>query len=144
MRAYLQSKLANVLFTRALARRIDPLQVTANALHPGTVRTGLGMDGDVKGFTGVGARIVRPFLISSARDARISIYLASDPSLEGRTDGFWVRRRPRRMSRAARDDGIADRLWAESERLQASVGFPVEPTAFAVTNRSRTGTPARG
>jgi retinol dehydrogenase 12 len=144
MRAYLQSKLANVLFTRALARRIDPLQVTANALHPGTVRTGLGMDGDVKGFTGVGARIVRPFLISSARGARTSIYLASDPSPEGRTGGFWVRRRPRRMSRAARDDGSADRLWDESERLLASVGFPVEPTAYAVTNPSRPGTPARG
>jgi retinol dehydrogenase 12 len=138
--AYSQSKLANVLFTRGLARRLDPRQVTANALHPGPVRSGFGMDGDMKGLFGLGLRIGRPFLISSARGARTSIYLASDPSVEGKTGGYWVHRHPGHMSRAARDDAAADRLWDESERLLASAGFPVEST---VTNPSRTGTPAR-
>jgi len=144
MRAYVPSKLANVLFTRGLARRLDPQQVTANALHPGTIRSGFGMDGDVKRLMALGMRIVRPFLISSARGARTSIYLASDPSLEGTTGGYWVRRHPGHMSRIARDDRNADRLWDESERLLASVGFPVQPTDLAVTSPSQRETLARG
>lgn len=141
MRAYSQSKLANVLFTRALARRLDPQQATANCLHPGAVRSGFGMDGDMKGLFGVGIRIFRPFEISAKRGARTSIYLASDPSVGSTTGGYWVHRRPGHMSRRARNDAEADRLWDESERLLASVGFPVEPI---VTSPSRTGTPARG
>jgi retinol dehydrogenase 12 len=141
MRAYSQSKLANVLFTRALSRRLDPQQVTANAVHPGPVRSGFGMDGDMKGVLGVGNRIFRLFEISARRGARTPIYLASDPSLDGKTGGYWARRRPSRMSRAARNDAEADRLWNESERLLASVGFAVTPT---VPNRSRQETIARG
>ena len=144
MRAYSQSKLANVLFTRALARRIDPLEVTANAVHPGAVRSGFGMDGDMKGFLGFGNKIFRLLEISAKRGARTPIYLASDPSLDGVSGGYWVRRRPGHMSRAARDDTSADRLWDESERLLASVGFPVEPTVPAVTTLSPPGTLARG
>lgn len=140
MRAYSQSKLANVLFTRALARRLDPAQVTANALHPGAVRSGFGMDGDFTGILGVGNKVFRLFEISAKRGARTSIYLASEPSLEGVTGSYWVRRHPGHMSRAARNDAAADRLWDESECLLASVGFPVEA---AVTSPSRTGTPAR-
>jgi NAD(P)-dependent dehydrogenase (short-subunit alcohol dehydrogenase family) len=140
MRAYSQSKLANVLFTRALALRLDPRQVTAHTLHPGPVRSGFGMDGDMKGVLGVGNKIFRLFEISSWRGARTSIHLASDPSVEGTTGRYWVRRRPGHMSRAARDAAAADRLWDESEYLLASVGFPVEPS---VTSPSRTGTPAR-
>jgi NAD(P)-dependent dehydrogenase (short-subunit alcohol dehydrogenase family) len=143
MRAYSQSKLANVLFTRALARRLDPHHVTAHALHPGPVRSGFGMDGDMKGFLSMGNRIFRLFEISSKRGARTSIHLASDPSVEDKTGGYWVHRRPGHMSRAARDDAAAHRLWDVSERLLASVGFTIESTA-GVTNRSRTETPVRG
>jgi retinol dehydrogenase-12 len=128
MRAYSQSKLANILFTRGLARRLNPQQVTANALHPGAVRSGFGMDGDMKGFLGFGNKIFRLFEISAKRGARTSIYLASEPSLDGVTGGYWVRRRPGHMSRAARDDAAADRLWDESERLLASAGYAVEPS----------------
>jgi NAD(P)-dependent dehydrogenase (short-subunit alcohol dehydrogenase family) len=60
MRAYSQSKLANVLFTQALARRLDPQQVTANAVHPGPVRSGFGMDGDMKGVLGRGQPDLSP------------------------------------------------------------------------------------
>jgi NAD(P)-dependent dehydrogenase (short-subunit alcohol dehydrogenase family) len=131
MRAYSQSKLANVLFTRALARRLDPELVTANAVHPGAVRSGFGMDGDMKGFLGFGNKIFRLFEISAKRGARTSIYLASDPSLARVTGGYWVHGGPGHMSRAARDDASADRLWDESERLLASVGFPVESNLLA-------------
>jgi NAD(P)-dependent dehydrogenase (short-subunit alcohol dehydrogenase family) len=121
MRAYSQSKLANILFTRGLARRFRPAQVTANAAHPGPVRSGFGMDGDMKGLVGLGNRLIRPFEISAAMGARTSIFLASDPSLDGKTGGYWVRGRPGHMSRAARDDASVERLWRESERLLASV-----------------------
>jgi NAD(P)-dependent dehydrogenase (short-subunit alcohol dehydrogenase family) len=123
MGAYSQSKLANILFTRALARRLDPTQVSANAVHPGPVRSGFGMDGDMKGIVGLGNKVVRLFEISAKAGARTSIFVASDPSLEGKTGGYWVRRHPGHMSRAARDDTSAERLWDESERLLKSAGF---------------------
>lgn len=125
MGAYSQSKLANILFTRALARRLDTAQVTANAVHPGPVRSGFGMDGDMKGIVGLGNKLIRPFEISAAAGAKTSIFVATDPSLEGKSGGYWVRRRPGHMSANARDDDAAARLWEESEKLLASAGFGV-------------------
>jgi NAD(P)-dependent dehydrogenase (short-subunit alcohol dehydrogenase family) len=133
MGAYAHSKLANILFTRELARRLDPSQVTVNAVHPGPVRTRFGMDGDMKGIVGLGNLLVRPFEISAEAGARTSIFLAADPSLEGQTGGYWVRCRPGHPSRAARDDAAAKRLWAESERLLASAGFGLPPEIGGLT-----------
>lgn len=127
MDVYGQSKLANVLFTRALAQRLDPSLVTANVLHPGAVRSGFGMDGDMKGIFGLGNRMIRPFEISPASGAKTSIFLAADPSVEGKTGEYWVRSRPGHMSRPARDDAAADRLWEESERLLTEAGFAPAP-----------------
>jgi NAD(P)-dependent dehydrogenase (short-subunit alcohol dehydrogenase family) len=123
MNVYAQSKLANILFTRALARRLDPAVVTVNALHPGPVRSGFGMDGDMTGIVGLGNRMIRPFEISPTAGARTSIFLATDPSVEGETGGYYVRSRPGHMSRPARDAAASERLWEESERLLAGVGF---------------------
>jgi NAD(P)-dependent dehydrogenase (short-subunit alcohol dehydrogenase family) len=123
MDAYCRSKLANVLFVRELARRLAGTGVTANACHPGWVRSRFGMDGDTSGVSGVGMHVVRPFQISPARGARTSIYLATSPAVEGRSGLYWVRRKPGHMSRRARDDAAAARLWDESERLLASAGF---------------------
>jgi NAD(P)-dependent dehydrogenase (short-subunit alcohol dehydrogenase family) len=133
MGAYAQSKLANILFTRALARRLDPAKVTANAVHPGPVRTRFGMDGDMKGIVGLGNLLIRPFEISAEAGARTSIFLAADPSLDGQTGGYWVRCRSGHPSTAARDDSAAERLWAESERLLASVGFGLPPENDGLT-----------
>src|SRR6202030_3608316 len=77
MEAYCRSKLANVLFTRQLAARLAGSGVTANAAHPGVVRSGFGMDGDLTGFMGLGMRLIRPFEISPRRGARTSIHLAA-------------------------------------------------------------------
>jgi NAD(P)-dependent dehydrogenase (short-subunit alcohol dehydrogenase family) len=123
MDVYGQSKLANILFTRELAKRLDPAVVTVNALHPGPVRSGFGMDGDMTGIIGLGNRMIRPFEISPTAGARTSIFLAADPSVEGQTGGYYVRSRPGHMSRPARDDAAALRLWEESESLLAGVGF---------------------
>ena len=67
MEAYCRSKLANVLFTRELARRTPPSEVTANAAHPGWVRSRFGMDGDLSGVMGFGIRALRPLQISPRR-----------------------------------------------------------------------------
>jgi NAD(P)-dependent dehydrogenase (short-subunit alcohol dehydrogenase family) len=123
MDAYCRSKLANVLFTRELARRLAGAGVTANAAHPGWVRSRFGMDGDLSGVMGFGIRLMRPFQISPARGARTSVYLASSPEVAGRTGTYWVRRRPGHLGRRAKDDAAATRLWTESERLLASCGF---------------------
>jgi NAD(P)-dependent dehydrogenase (short-subunit alcohol dehydrogenase family) len=118
--AYGQSKLANLLFTRELARRLPASEVTANACHPGSVRTGLGRDGDATGIIGLVAfGLLRPFYLSPARGARTTIYLASAPELAGQTGGYYVRRRRHRESSAARDDAAARRLWEVSEQLVA-------------------------
>ena len=123
MEAYSRSKLANVLFTRALATRLEGTGVTANAVHPGPVRSGFGMDGDLTGFMGFGMRLVRPFEISPRRGAKTSLHLATSPDVAHRTGMYWVRSKPGHMSRHARDDGAAAQLWDESERLLASTGF---------------------
>ncbi len=87
MRVYGQSKLANILFTLELSRRFADKGLTANSLHPGTVRTGYGGDGDARGFLAFGIKIASPFFLSPAKGARTSVYLASSPEVEGVTRG---------------------------------------------------------
>ena len=126
MEAYCRSKLANILFTRQLAKRLDgTADLTVNAVHPGPVRSSFGMDGDLHGFMNLGLRLVRPFEISPKRGARTSLHLATSPDVAGKTGMYWVRSKPGRMSRQARNDEAAARLWDESERLLASTGFHV-------------------
>ena len=123
MEVYCRSKLDNVLFVRALSKRTSGSGVTANAAHPGWVRSRFGMDGDTTGSTGLGMQILRPFQISPRRGARTSIFLATSPDVEDKTGMYWVRSKPGHMSRQARDDATATRLWDESERLLSSAGF---------------------
>jgi NAD(P)-dependent dehydrogenase (short-subunit alcohol dehydrogenase family) len=121
-RVYGRSKLANILFTRALARRLEGTGVTANALHPGSVATGFGQDGDTRLITKATLSIARPFLLSPEAGARTSIWAASAPELDGVSGEYFVRSRraDKKLSRAARDDAAAERLWAVSEELVAS------------------------
>jgi NAD(P)-dependent dehydrogenase (short-subunit alcohol dehydrogenase family) len=119
MRAYLRTKLCNILFTRELAGRLPGTGVTANSLHPGgrPVRTRIARDGDTHGLFAVGAGISAPFFLSPAKGAETSVYLASSPDVEDHTGDYWVKRRPRRPSRAALDDDAARRLWDVSAQL---------------------------
>jgi NAD(P)-dependent dehydrogenase (short-subunit alcohol dehydrogenase family) len=117
MRVYGQSKLANILFTLELAKRLEGSGVTANALHPGTVRTGYGADGDARGFLAFGIKIASPFFLSPAKGARTSVYLASSPEVEGTSGEYFVKSKPRQPRRWARDPEAAQRLWDVSERL---------------------------
>ena len=97
--------------------------MTVNAVHPGPVRSGFGMDGDMGGLMGLGNRLIRPFEISPSLGAKTSVYLATSPEVEGETGRYWVRRKPGHMSPQARSNAQAQRLWSESERLLSSVGF---------------------
>ncbi len=101
--AYSRSKLANVLFTRELARRMSGTGVTVNAVHPGYVDSRFGRDGDTRldSLMGAGAKL---FAIGPEEGARTSIYLASSPDVEGATGAYWYKCTPAKMSKAARDD----------------------------------------
>ena len=117
MRVYGQSKLANILFTLELARRLEGSGVTANSLHPGTVRTGYGADGDARGLLAFGIKIASPFFLSPAKGARTSVYLASDPAVAGVSGQYFVKCKAKQPKRWARDPEAARRLWLVSEEL---------------------------
>ncbi len=117
MRVYGRSKLANILFTLELARRLEGSRVTANSLHPGTVRTGYGADGDARGLLAFGIKISGPFFLSPAKGARTSIYLASSPDVAGVSGEYFVKCRPKEPRRWAQDPDAARRLWQVSEEL---------------------------
>jgi len=117
MRAYGASKLANILFTTELARRLDGTGVTANCLHPGTVATGYARDGDTRGVVAFGVKVIRPFILTAEKGAVTSVYLASSPAVEGVTGRYFIKCRARDPSKAARDELAARRLWEVSEQL---------------------------
>jgi NAD(P)-dependent dehydrogenase (short-subunit alcohol dehydrogenase family) len=117
MRVYSASKLANILFTVELARRLEGTGVTANSLHPGTVRTGYGRDGDAGGVLALGLKIGSRFFLSPERGAATSIYLASSPDVDGVSGEYFVKCKPAKTTRAAADATAARRLWDESETL---------------------------
>jgi len=117
MRVYGASKLANIYFTTELAKRLSGKGVTANSLHPGTVRTGYGRDGDAGGFLGFGIRLAAPFFMSPEKGALTSIYLASSPEVEGVTGEYFIKCKPRKPSAAAADEAAAQKLWQVSEDL---------------------------
>jgi NAD(P)-dependent dehydrogenase (short-subunit alcohol dehydrogenase family) len=111
--AYSQSKLANVMFTNELARRLEGTRVTATSLHPGFVRTHFG-DEDQAWFFSLISHVVRPFLKTPAQGAETSIYLASSPDVEGVTGQFFANSKPKTASKVAYDTAIAARLWQVS------------------------------
>lgn len=120
MRVYGMTKLANILFTTELARRTDGQQVTANCLHPGTVRTGYGGDGDVKGPLALGIKIGAPLFMSPAKGARTSVYLASSTEVAQTTGKYFAKCKQREPRKWARDPEAARRLWDVSEQLVAA------------------------
>ena len=113
MRRYGETKLMNILFTRELARRLEGSGVTVNAVHPGSVTTNLGQP--PKAFAAVSSR----FLRTPAEGAVTSVVVATDPSLAGVTSGYFMngKQADRKLSRQARDDGLASALWKHSEQL---------------------------
>ena len=122
MRTYGRSKLANILFTQSLAKRLAGSNVTANSLHPGLIATGIGQ-------TNALARLVWRLVvrvrggISVEEGARTSLYLATSPDVAGLSGGYYVRCRLAELQTRpeAVSDAVAERLWKVSEEL---VGLP--------------------
>ena len=116
MKAYGRSKLANILFTYELARRLKGSNVTVNALHPGHVATDIWK---------TNFKIIGPLLkwfmgliaLTPEEGADNSIYLASSTNLEGINGKYFVKREPVESSPIAYDKGVAHRLWDVSSEL---------------------------
>lgn len=114
--AYSQSKLANVLFSNALARRLEGSGVTSNALHPGMVATQFGANSQGALIRWV-MSLVKRFAISPAQGAETSIYLASSPEVEGVSGKYFDKRKPVNPSPIALDHAAQERLWQVSEQM---------------------------
>ncbi|HLI09292.1 MAG TPA: SDR family oxidoreductase [Ktedonobacteraceae bacterium] len=123
MRAYGQSKLALIMFTYDLARRLQDTDVTANALHPGFVATNFAQSA-VPALLRPLVRLVMAIPgISSEEGAKTSIYLASSPDVEGVTGRYFVKSIPVRSAPITYDEALQQKLWEESAKL---VKLPVK------------------
>jgi retinol dehydrogenase 14 len=128
-RAYSQSKLANVLFSYELARRLHGTTVTANALHPGVVSTAFGSE-DPATVQRVLIPFLRRFMKTPAEGAATSIHLASAPDLEQVSGRYFADSKPTTSSKLSYDQATADRLWRVSVDLvglSATVDTPSRP-----------------
>jgi retinol dehydrogenase 14 len=117
-RAYSQSKLANLLFTYELARRLQGTSVTANAVHPGLVSTGFGAE-DPGTIQRVLVPFIRPFMKSPEQGAATSIHVATATDLEQVSGQFFAGSKPRRSAERSHHEAVAARLWRVSAGLVA-------------------------
>lgn len=108
---YARTKLANLLFTRELARRTRGTGVTANAMHPGVVATDLLL----KSFPPI--RLLRPWMLTPEQGAATAVHLASSPDVASATGEYFIARRPVQAAPAALDDDDARRLWELSAEM---------------------------
>jgi NAD(P)-dependent dehydrogenase (short-subunit alcohol dehydrogenase family) len=116
-KAYSNSKLANVLFTRALAARLEGTGVTVNAVHPGVIATSLSRE--LPKFV----QALLPFVLATPRKgAEPLVRLSADADVEGVTGRYFHKLKEKKASPAALDDAAAARLWKVSEELAAARG----------------------
>ena len=125
--AYGQSKLMNVLFANALARRLRGTDVTSNSLHPGVVDTGFGKTST--GLNRLVSRAANLFSITPEKGAETSLYLATSPEVASVTGQYFVKKKSARANRAAYDEDAQERLWEVSEKFLAEWLAPVENAA---------------
>ena len=109
MTNYGQSKLMNILFTRKLADLLEGTGITVNCLHPGSVNSNFGNEG--KGLYKIALELSRLFLISPEKGAETSVYLATSEDVEGRSGGYYVRKKLRQPSKNSQNMENANRLW---------------------------------
>ena len=113
--AYSQSKLANVLFTYELARRLEGTGVTANALHPGVIRSGFGRNNG--GWLGFGVKLMAPFLITPEKGARTPLYLATADDVAGVSGKLFADCKPIAITGQAADPAADEKMWDVSRAL---------------------------
>jgi retinol dehydrogenase-14 len=118
LRAYGRSKLAQILFTRELARRLQHSGVTVNALHPGAVATGIWTKAKLPWYARAPIAVAKALLMRTpSQGADRIVYLATSADVEGLTGGYYEKDRLVEPSPAARDQALARRLWDESAKL---------------------------
>ena len=117
MKAYSQSKLANVLFTYELARKLEGTKVTANALHPGFVDTGFGKNNG--GLVKFAMGLLKPMQRRPDQGAQTSIYLASSPEVEGVSGKYFFDSKPVESDPASYNKSTAEKLWNVSLEMMA-------------------------
>ncbi len=111
-RVYGVSKLALMLFSYELSRKLDGTGVTVNNIHPGVVNTNLGRD-----MSKIGRRFGKIFFKSPEKGAKTSIYLASSPEVEGVTGKYYIKKQQRESSKESYNEDYAKRLWEISAKL---------------------------
>src|SRR5437763_6425125 len=116
MKVYGQAKLAVVLFTYELARRLEGTGVTVNCLHPGFVATHFGQRDAGPAF-GLLVKVIGSFGTSPEKGAKTSIYLASSPEVEGVTEKYFVKSMPKRSAAISYDESLQQHLWEQSAQL---------------------------
>jgi NAD(P)-dependent dehydrogenase (short-subunit alcohol dehydrogenase family) len=119
VRAYGQSKLALMMTTFALARRLEGTGVTANVVHPGLVATGLVRSG---GLIGLAWRWLAPLALTEEQGADTPLHAALAPELAHVSGVYFKNRQPAPPNRQARDPALQDRVWRATERLVALPG----------------------
>jgi NAD(P)-dependent dehydrogenase (short-subunit alcohol dehydrogenase family) len=115
MQVYGATKLANILFTRELAERLEGTGVTANAMHPGGVNTNFG--NNQRGPMSLLFRAFKPFMRSPEQGADTLVYLALSPEVEGMTGKYLADRKVKVASDEAYDETLQKKLWERSEEL---------------------------
>ncbi len=113
-RAYNQSKLANVMFTYELSKRLAGTGVTATAVHPGMTNTAFSSEDPALGLL---VRILRPFMQSPAKGADTAVFLASSPEVESMSGGYFAKRKRRGSHESSYDSVTTARLWQVSADL---------------------------
>ena len=116
VKAYSQSKLANVLFTRELARRLKKRRISVNCCHPGAVATNIGIDRET-GFGKTVTGLLAPFFQTPAEGAGTAIYLAMDEAVNNKTGGYFYKCKPARSSKRSKDMELAKKLFEFSKVL---------------------------
>ncbi|MBP5324510.1 MAG: SDR family oxidoreductase [Pseudobutyrivibrio sp.] len=116
IKAYSQSKLANVLFTRELARRLRDREITVNCCHPGAVATNIGIDRKT-GFGKTITSLLKPFFQTPAEGARTAIFLATDDSVKNISGEYFYKCKIAPSSKKSKDMELAKRLYKLSENL---------------------------
>ncbi|WP_299456962.1 SDR family oxidoreductase [uncultured Microscilla sp.] len=115
MKAYSISKLLNIHFTIALAKRLANTSITVNALHPGVVRTNFSKN--LSGFTKVIFALAKPFMINSAKGAATSIYLASSPKVANISGKYFANKKQKTPNKDALNETYAEKVWDISIQL---------------------------
>ena len=124
MSNYAQAKLAVILFTYELARRLEGTSVTVNVMSPGMI-SGDNFNAGATGFLALVTKLARPFIMTTEQGAQTEIYLATSQEVEGVTGKCFARSQEQKSSRRSYDQALGQRLWQASSRLAARAAQPV-------------------